>query len=152
MAREAHDAAHQADPDNSSDAPFAPDNEDDNDKSNLPDQDGDVAPDGIDNLDAIIRRDMTAMYVRVLGFKEGAATALYDDQQITDTDRLRELDNPTVKELCRQFGKEGHPVLMISQNRLKQLVFWAKYMHRTLRGVDDLSDVDYDKDIKHLQA
>ena len=123
MAREARDAARQADPDDSSNAPSAPDNEDNDDKSNPPDQDGDMAPDGINNLDAIIRRDMIAMYVRVLGFKEGAATALYDDQQITNTDRLRKLDDPTVKELCRQFGKEGHPVSMISQNCLKLLVF-----------------------------
>ena len=42
---------------------------------------------------------MIAMYVRVLGFKEGAATALYNDQQITDLDSLRELDDPTIKEL-----------------------------------------------------
>jgi hypothetical protein len=125
----AHKAApaHQADPDDSSNAPSAPDNEDD-DKSNPPNQDGDFAPDGLDNLDAIIRRDMIAMYVHVLGFKEGAATALYDDQQITDLDRLCELDDPTIKELCRQIGKEGHPVSMILQNRLKLLVFWAKHM------------------------
>jgi hypothetical protein len=95
---------------------------------------------------------MIAMYVRDLGFKEGAATALYDDQQITDLNSLRELDDPTIKELCRQIGKEGHPVSMISQNCLKLLVFWAKHMWRTLRGVDDLSKVDYDQDIKHLQA
>ena len=116
MARKALDAhrARQADPDNSSDAPSAPDNEDDDDESNPPNQDGDFAPDGLNNLNAIICRDMIAMYVRVLGFKEGAATALYDDQQITDLDRLRELDDPTIKELCRQIGKEGHPVLMIS--------------------------------------
>ncbi len=83
MARKALDAACQADPDDSSDAPSAPDNEDDEDKSkDPPDQDGDFAPDGLDNLDAIIRRDMIAMYVRVLGFKEGATTALYNDQQI----------------------------------------------------------------------
>ena len=56
MAREAL-AAHrpcQADPDNSSDAPSAPDNEDDNDESNPPNQDGDFAPNGLDNLNAII--------------------------------------------------------------------------------------------------
>ena len=41
---------------------------------------------------------------------------------------------------------------MILQNRLKLLVFWVKHMWRTLRGVDDLSKVDYDQDIKHLQA
>ncbi len=76
MAREACDAARQADPDDSSDAPSTPDNEDDDNKSNPSDQDGDFAPNGLDNLDAIIRRDMIAMYVRVLGFKEGTATTL----------------------------------------------------------------------------
>ena len=147
--------ARQSDPDDSSETPSAPEDDDDDDNaaSNPPDQQGrDFAPDGLDNLDAIIRRDMIAMYVRVLGFKEGAATALYDDQQITDTDHLCELDDPTIKELCRQIGKEGHPVSMLSQNRLKLLVFWAKHMRRTSRGIDDLSEVDYDKDIKHLQA
>ncbi len=38
------------------------------------------------------------------------------------------------------------------QNRLKLLVFWVKLMWRTLHGVDDLSKVKYDQDIKHLQA
>ena len=57
---------------------------------------------------------MIAMYVRVLGFKEGAAAALYNNQQITNSDRLHELDDRTIKELCCQIGKEGHPVLMIS--------------------------------------
>jgi hypothetical protein len=151
MAREATEAR-QANPNNSSDVPSVPNNEDNDDKSNPPNQDGDFAPNNLDNLDAIIRRDMIAMYVRILGFKESAATALYDDQQITNSDRLRELDDPTIKELCCQIGKEGHPVSMISQNRLKLLVFWAKHMWGTSRGVDGLSKVDYDKDIKHLQA
>ncbi len=151
MARE-EVAARQPDPDDSSKAPSAPENDDNNDASNPPNQDRDFAPDGLDNLDTIIRRDMIAMYVHVLGFKEGTATTLYDDQQITDTDRLSELDGPTIKELCRQIGKEGHPVLMLSQNPLKLLAFWAKHMRRTSRGVDDLSEVVYDKDIKHLQA
>ncbi len=72
---------------------------------------------------------MIAMYVRVLGFKEGTGTILYDNhQQITDTDHLCELDDPTIKELCHQIGKEGHHVLMLSQNCLKLLVFWAKHM------------------------
>ena len=141
MAREAAEAR-QADPDDSSDPPTAPNTEDDDDVSNPPNQDGDFAPNSLDNLDAIIHRDMITMYVPVLGFKEGAATALYDDQQITNLDRLRELDNPMIKELCRQIGKEGHPVSMISQNCLKLLVFWAKHMWRTSHGVDDLSEVD----------
>ena len=153
--REEVEAARQPDPDDSSEALSAPeDDEDDDDAANNPpdQQDEDYVPVGLNNLDAIIRRDMIAMYVRVLGFKEGAATALYDNQQITDNDHLCELDDPTIRELCRQIGKEGHPVSMLLQNRLKLLVFWAKHMRRTSRGIDDLSEVDYDKDIKHLQA
>jgi hypothetical protein len=130
MARKAVEAR-QPDPDDSSNVPSAPNNDDDDNESNPPNQEGDFAPNGLDNFDAIIRRDMIAMYVRVLRFKEGATTALYNNQQITDTNGLRELDDPTIKELCRQIGKEGHPVSMISQNHLKLLVFWAKHMQHT---------------------
>ncbi len=79
-------------------------------------------------------------------------TTLYDNQQITNLDSLRKLDDLTIKELCRQIGKEGNPVSMISQKCLKLLVFWEKHMWRTSRGVDDLTEVDYNQDIKHLQA
>ncbi len=58
-------AARQPDPDDSSEAPSVPENDDDNAASNPPNQEGDFAPDGLDNLDAIIRRDMIAMYVVV---------------------------------------------------------------------------------------
>jgi hypothetical protein len=109
--------AREADPDadpNAHEAPDAPPAAGDDNESNPLDQEGDYAPNDLDNLDAIIRRDMIAMYVCVFGFKEGTAIALYEDQQITDLDPLRELNNPTIKELCRQIGKESHPVLMIS--------------------------------------
>ena len=73
--REEVEAARQPDPDDSSEAPSAPENNDDDAASNPPDQqEGDFAPDGLDNLDAIIRRDMIAMYVRVLGFKPSTTT------------------------------------------------------------------------------
>ena len=124
MAREAT-MARLADLDNSSDiadASNVPSVASNNNKSNPPNQEGDFASDNLDNLDTIICRDMIAMYVRVLGFKEGAAITLYDNQQITDLDRLRELNDPRIKELCRQIGKEGHRVSMILQNCLKLLV------------------------------
>jgi hypothetical protein len=147
----ARDVARDVDP-NTANAPDAPPAADKDDDVNLPDREEDDEARALDNIDARIRTDMIAMYICVLGFKEGAATALYNDQQITDLNPLRKLDDPTIKELCRQIGKEGHPVLMISQNCLKLLVFWAKHMWRTSRGVDDLSKVDYNQDIKHLQA
>ncbi len=135
---------------NAANVPDAPPAAGEDGDGNLPDaEEEDEAP-ALDNINTLIRTDMIAMYVQVLGFKQGAATALYDNQQITDLDLLHELDDLTIKELCRQIGKEGHPVSMISQNCLKLLVFWAKHMWRASRGVDDLSKVDYDQDIKHL--
>ena len=137
---------------NAANVPVEPPAAGKDDKSDPPDREEDDEAHALDNIGAFIRRDMIVMYARVLGFKEGDVTALYNDQQITDLDSLCELDDLTIKELCRQIGKEGHPVLMISQNCLKLLVFWAKHMRRTSSGVDDLSEVGYDQDIKHLQA
>ena len=116
-----------ADVASASDAPPAADKDNDD---ILPDEEEEEEgrDRGLNNIDVLIRRDMIAVYVCILGFKEGAAAALYDDQQITDLDSLRELDDPTIKELCRMIGKEGHPVLMISQNCLKLLIFWEKHM------------------------
>ena len=70
MAREAA-MAREADPDDSADAADASDTPSaagDDNESNPPDQEGDYAPNDLDNLNAIIRRDMITMYVRVLGF------------------------------------------------------------------------------------
>jgi hypothetical protein len=102
-------------------------------------------------IDMSIRDSTIAMYVRVLSFSQEAATALYDSQGIMTLDNLRELDDESVKELARSFSKEGHPISILSQNRLRLLVFWVKHRWRTCRGVDDLTDVDYDHDVRPLQ-
>ena len=127
-------------------------NKDDNDLLPSRGEEEEEHEHNLDNINAHIRESMIAMYERVLSFKEEAATALYNDQQITDLDSLRKLYDPRIKELCRAIGKEDHPISMISQNHLKLLVFWEKHIRRTLRGMDDLSDIDYNQDIKHLQA
>jgi hypothetical protein len=137
---------------NAASAPDTPPVAGEDDDDNLPNGEEEDEARALVNIDALIRTGMIAMYIRVLGFKEGAATTLYNNQQITNLNSLCKLDDPMIKELCRQIGKEGHPVLVISQNHLKLLVFWAKHMWRTSRGVEDLSEVDYDQDIKHLQA
>jgi hypothetical protein len=93
----------------------------------------DAARDQDNNLDANIRNSTIAMFRRVLTFREGAATALFEDQQITDFDSLCKLNVDTIKELCRLITKEGHPISVIAQNRLKLLVFWAKHMWCTCR-------------------
>jgi hypothetical protein len=128
MARTRQTLSRDADA-NAANAPDAPpaagEGSGDNDY-NLPNGEEEDEVRALSNIDTLIRIGMIAMYIHVLGFKQGAATALYDNQQITDLDSLRELDDLTIKELCHQIGKDGHPVLMISQNRLKLLVFWAK--------------------------
>ena len=78
-------------------------------------------------LEVTIRNSTIVMYVRVLSFSQEAATALYDNQHITDLDNLCKLDDDSVKELGRSFSKEGHPISILSQNRLRLLVFWAKH-------------------------
>ena len=102
-------------------------------------------------IDVSIRDSTIAMYVRVLSFSQEAATALYDSQGVMTLDNLRELDDDSVKELARSFSKEGYPISILSQNRLRLLVFWVKHRWRTCRGVDDLTDVDYDHDVRPLQ-
>jgi hypothetical protein len=132
--------------------PRADDDVDDNDDDDADLFDDDEEEDnGTDNLDANICANAIAMFQRVLTFREGAATALYDDQEITDFESFRELDDNAIKELCHSIAKEGHPISAIAQNRLKLLVFWAKHMWRTCRGVDELTDVDYEENIKPLQ-
>ena len=126
-------------------------NDDNEDLFSDNDDEEDDAHDQGDNLDANIRNNTIAMFQRVLTFREGAATALFNDQQITDFDSLRELDDDTIKELCRSITKEGHPISVIAQNRLKLLVFWAKHMWRTCRGVDDLTNNNHEEDMKPLR-
>ena len=122
------------------------------DDYNLSDREEEDETRALGNIDALIHTGMIVMYIRILGFKQGAATALYKDQQIINLDSLCKLDDLGIKDLCRQIGTEGHPVLMILQNCLKLLVFWVKHMWRTSRRVDDLTKVDYNQGIKHLQA
>ena len=54
----------------------------------IPNEEEDDEARALNNINALIRTNMIAMYVCVPGFKEGAATALYDNQQITDLDSL----------------------------------------------------------------
>jgi hypothetical protein len=110
MARTRKTGVHDADADAAS-APVAPPAADEDDDDILPDgeEEEEGRDGGLDNIDALIRKDMIAMYVRILGFKEGAATTLYDDQQITDLDSLRELDDPTTRSSAVRLARRATP-------------------------------------------
>ncbi len=104
--------------------------DDDDDDTNLFDNDKD---EGVDNLGANICANTIPMFQRVLTFQEGATTAFFNDQQITNFQSLRKLDDDAIKELCRSIVKEGHPISVTARNRFKLLVFWVKHMWRTCR-------------------
>ena len=122
-------------------APPPPPEESNDDDDLFGNEEGEEDEDSDDEpiIDVSIRDSTIAMYVRVLSFSQEAATALYDSQGVTTLDNLRELDDDSVKELARSFSKEGYPISILSQNRLRLLVFWVKHRWRTCRGVDDLT-------------
>ena len=60
-----------------------------------------------ETIESITRQVTIDMFRRVLIFSDGAAASLYDDQMITTFDVLRELDDDTIKEICRAIKKPG---------------------------------------------
>jgi hypothetical protein len=90
-----------------------------------------------------------SMFVRVLGFSQGAATALFEDQGIQTLEHLRELTDTLVDETCRAIQKpggdeKGHQIPIISRQRLKLLAYWARHLHRTSHEAEDLHTMTWD--------
>jgi hypothetical protein len=90
------------------------------------------------------------MFKRVLLFSQGAAEDLYNYQMITTLDVLQDLTDDIIKELCRAIRKpagdgSGHQISKLSVTCVKLFAFWARHMWRTSRGVDDWTDMTYDK-------
>jgi hypothetical protein len=132
----------------------------DSDKSTVQDKDEDDGDDGDDPqeeaapLEARICKTTVDMFKQVLLFSQGVVEALYDDQMITTLDVLQDLTNNVIKELChaiRKLGGDGpgHQISKLSVTCLKLFAFWARHMWRTSRGVNDWTDMTYDK-IKSL--
>jgi hypothetical protein len=103
-----------------------------------------------DTIEAVLRQSTIAMFRRVLIFNDGAATSLYDDQMITTFDVLRELDDDTIKEICRAIKKPGgaaigYQISELSVTHFKLFAFWARHMWRTCRPINDWTDVTWDE-------
>ena len=126
----------------------------DSDEETVHDEDKDDDEDDLQEeaapLEARIHKTTMDMFKQVLLFSPGAAEALYDDQMFTTLDVLRNLTNDIIKELCRAIRKPGgdgpgHQISELSVTCLKLFAFWARYMWRTSRGVDDWTNTTYDK-------
>ena len=104
----------------------------------------------VDTIEAVLRQSTIAMFRRVLIFSDGAATSLHNDQMITTFDVLRELDDDTIKEICRAIKKPGgaaigYQISELSVTRFKLFAFWARHMWRTCRPINDWTDVTWDE-------
>jgi hypothetical protein len=128
----------------------------DSDEATVQDEDEDDGDNG-DNpqeeaapLEARIRNTTIDMFKRVFLFSQGVVDPLYNDPMIMTLDVLRDLTNDIIKELCRAIRKPGgdgpgHQISELSVTRLKLFAFWARHMWQTSRGVNDWTDMTYDK-------
>ncbi len=110
-------------------------------------------------IEAVLRQSTIAMFRRVLIFNDGAATSLYDDQMITTFDVLRELDDDTIKEICRAIKKPGGAATgyQISETTYSStssgLLYQAERSFRNVNIDPSYASVieEQDQKIKHLQ-
>jgi hypothetical protein len=126
--------------------------DDDNDDDNV--EDAGVPQGELALVETRICKNTVNMFKRVLLFSQGAAKALYNNQMITTLDVLWDLTDNIIKELCRAIRKPGgdlpgHQISELSVTRLKLFAFWARHMWRTLRGINDWTNMTWD-DIKTL--
>ena len=86
-----------------------------------------------------------------LGFSDGAAKALIDQQLLADDDALLELDDDRVDDICRAVrkpggGQDGHQIAELAIQRLKLAVFYMKHQVRCQRVgnlmITDNEDLD----------
>jgi hypothetical protein len=56
------------------------------------------------------RDNAIAMFVRMLLFSGGAATALYDDQAVQSLETLREINDNMIRDMCRAIRKPGNDI------------------------------------------
>jgi hypothetical protein len=122
----------------------------DSDEWTVQDKDEDEPQEEAAPLEARIRTTTVDMFKQVLLFSQGVAEALYNDQIITTLDVLQDLTDDIIKELCHAIRKPGgdgpgHQISELSVTPLKLFAFWARHMWRTSRGVDDWTNMTYNK-------
>ena len=133
--------------------------EDDNsgEKNNDPDPEDERSIE--ETIESLVRHTTIAMFRRILIFSDGAAASLYDDQMITTFDVLRELDDDTIKEICRAIKKPGGAATgyQISETTYSStssgLLYQAERSFRNVNIDPSYASVieEQDQKIKHLQ-
>ena len=107
------------------------------------------------------RAHFIAFFKKVLRVSDFVATALYDQQLLTDAKTIAEFGNSEVDNLCQTLRRDSKlPIAELSIARLKLLTFWVRHQLRTGRAIGGparhlvrvtLADIDQLKEQKRLE-
>ncbi len=133
-----------------------PDAETDKDPEDNDDEDPPDVPAVDVNVEDEVRLRTIETLACLLSISQGAATALYDDQNIVELPSLRPLKDSYVKDICQAIIKpardrQGYPFPVLSQARLRLLAFWARHLQRTSREPDDWLETEW-AEVKALES
>ncbi len=93
-----------------------------------------------------------------LGFSEGAAEALADNQLLNRHEVLDQMDDANVTDICKAVrkpggGEDGHPIPEMAVQRLQLLVFYHKHLKRIqMKFEHDLATVTNISNLKDQKA
>jgi hypothetical protein len=78
------------------------------------------------------RAHFIQFFIAVLRVTALVATALYDQQLLTDAETIAEFGNSEVDNLCQTLRRDSKlPIAELSIARLKLLTFWVRHQLRT---------------------
>ena len=107
------------------------------------------------------RAHFIAFFKKVLRVSDFVATALYDQQLLTDAATIAEFGNSEVDSVCQTLRRDSKlPIAELSIARLKLLTFWVRHQQRTGRAIGgptrhlvrvDLADLELLKEQKRLE-
>jgi hypothetical protein len=107
------------------------------------------------------RAHFIAFFKKVLRVSDFVATALYDQQLLTDAATIAEFGNSEVDSVCQTLRRDSKlPIAELSIARLKLLTFWVRHQQRTGRVIGgserhlvrvELADLDLLKEQKRLE-
>jgi hypothetical protein len=82
------------------------------------------------------RAHFIAFFKKVLRVSDFVATALYDQQLLTDAATIAEFGNSEVDSVCQTLRRDSKlPIAELSIARLKLLTFWVRHQLRTGRAI-----------------
>ena len=103
-------------------------------------------------------RDEMVETLQNIGFSEGAAEALADNQLLNRHQVLDQMDDTNVTDICKAVrkpggGEDGHPIPEMAVQRLQLLVFYHKHLKRIQMKFDhELATVTNISNLKDQKA